>query len=234
MNRVQVIENIVAARRARTYLEIGVQKGFCFLKIKARSKAAVDPWLMIGRKAKIRSWFSNACNLFNKYYVMRSDDFFQLRPAWLVRRGIDVAFVDGLHTQAQAHADVLNALKHLNEEGVIVVHDCLPPTAAAAFPARSEQEAAQANPPGWHGEWCGDVWKTIVQLRSSADDLNVFVLDCDYGVGIITRGRPGHQLDLTPTQIAALTYEDLVRDTAGLLNLKPASYLDEFLAGDPP
>ena len=93
MNRIQVIENIVAARRARTYLEIGVQKGFCFLKIKARYKAAVDPWLMIGRKAKIRSWFSNACNLFNKYYVMRSDDFFQLRPAWLVRRGIDVAFV---------------------------------------------------------------------------------------------------------------------------------------------
>lgn len=32
--------------------------------------------------------------------------------------------------------------------------------------------------------WSGDVWKSIVHLRSIRPDLRVAVLDCDSGVGI--------------------------------------------------
>ena len=61
------------------------------------------------------------------------------------------------------------------------MHDCCPTTPSMAFPAKSfaEAEAQNMNLPGWTSDWCGDVWKTIVHLRSSRNDLAVAVLDCD-------------------------------------------------------
>ena len=38
------------------------------------------------------------------------------------------------------------------------------------------------------GEWTGDCWKTWVKLKNERDDLNMFVVDTDYGCGIITKG----------------------------------------------
>ena len=77
----------------------------------------------------------------------------------------------------------------------------------------------------------GDAWKAVVSLRSSQDALRVFVLDCDCGLGIVTRGRPDSMLDYTPDRLAGMEYEDLVADQERLLNLKPAVYADEFLKG---
>jgi predicted O-methyltransferase YrrM len=36
----------------------------------------------------------------------------------------DIVFVDGLHIEEQSTKDIHNALKVLNENGTIVVHDC--------------------------------------------------------------------------------------------------------------
>jgi hypothetical protein len=37
------------------------------------------------------------------------------------------------------------------------------------------------------GEWIGDVWKTIIHLKSKYKDcLNITVLETDYGLGYIT------------------------------------------------
>ena len=77
----------------------------------------------------------------------------------------------------------------------------------------------------------GDVWKTIAYLRSSQDTLRIFVLDCDCGLGIVTRGRPDSMLGYTPARLAAMGYEDLVADRERILNLKPAGYFDGFLEG---
>lgn len=38
----------------------------------------------------------------------------------------------------------------------------------------------------WTGEWTGDVWKTIIYLKSKYKDcLNIAVLETDYGLGYI-------------------------------------------------
>jgi hypothetical protein len=38
------------------------------------------------------------------------------------------------------------------------------------------------------GEWTGDVWKAIAHLRIERIDLDIKVVDTDYGCGIIRRG----------------------------------------------
>ncbi|TAG85607.1 MAG: class I SAM-dependent methyltransferase, partial [Oscillatoriales cyanobacterium] len=121
----------------------------------------------------------------------------------------DVAFIDGLHTYEQSLQDVLNTLDNLNENGVIVMHDCKPPHVLAACPAQSLQAAIDMNVPGWDGNWCGDVWKTICDLRSNRKDLRVFVLDCDFGLGIVMKGKPDIDLNLSKDELDKMTYEDV-------------------------
>jgi hypothetical protein len=74
------------------------------------------------------------------------------------------------------------------------------------------------------GTWNGDVWKTIVHLRSLRPDLDVFVLDTDHGLGIITKRKPQSTLPFTKDQIKKLTYEDFDKNRKEWLNLQPPDY----------
>lgn len=226
MDKIDIIQTIINKTKAHTYLEIGVHKGHTFLRVKAKYKIAVDPYYLISTRKKIDWAFKNISNFSAKYYKLTSDDFFA-RP--ILTRGLDVVFVDGLHTFKQSLKDVENALLHLNENGVIVMDDCNPPNEAAAYPAQSLDHAASLNLPGWTGEWCGDVWKTICHLRSFEKDLNVFVLDCNHGIGIITRGKPDSLLNFAEEELDHLTYDKLANQRKKLLNLKGKEFLDSFL-----
>jgi len=226
MNRVEVLQRIIDKTRAHTYLEIGVEAGDCFLQIKARRKFAVDPNFNITTEKKIKWMVRNIFNVTARYYQSTSDGFF---AKFNTNKGLDVVFVDGLHTYQQSLKDVQNALDCLRKGGVIIMHDCNPPNEVAAIPADFYDYRTLSSLPGWSGEWCGDVWKTICYLRSSRDDLNVFVLDCDRGLGIITRGKPETRLELTEEKLDRLTYDDLAKNRAAFLNLKDESFLFQFL-----
>jgi len=89
----------------------------------------------------------------------------------------DIIFVDGLHLREQVLKDVENALTHLNDGGTIVVHDCLP---------QEEWQQHRELIPG--KPWNGDVWKAWAELRSSRADLSMYVVDTDWGCGVIRRG----------------------------------------------
>lgn len=226
MKRTDVIQGIIDKKKARAYLEIGVFNGSNFFPIKARRKVAVDPSFAFSPMRKLKWTVRNMSNWTARYHQVTSDDFFA--------RGkgggrFDVAFIDGLHTYEQSLKDVLNALDSLNDDGVIVMHDCNPPHEAAAQPAASREHMADLNLPGWTGEWNGDVWKTVCYLRSRRKDLRVFVLDCDYGLGIVTKGAPDACLNLSEDALNNMTYNDLARDRRNLLNLKDESYFYEFL-----
>jgi len=96
----------------------------------------------------------------------------------------------------------------------------------------SRDQSPRINAQGQKVGWSGDVWKTITHLRSTPQDLNIFVLDCDSGVGIITRGAPEDTLDFTTETIESLAYEDLVNNREKILNLKPPEYLHQFLSAN--
>ncbi len=228
MNRLEIIRAIIDCKSAKTYLEIGVQGGDVFLKVKARKKIAVDPKILITRKSRFRSILKDFWNITNEYYELTSDVFFETKVD-LLKYGLDVVFIDGLHTYDQSLKDVGNCLKFLNEDGVIIIHDCNPLSVSAAYPANSWEHAESLKLDRWTGEWSGDVWKTIAYLRSTQKKLHIFVLDCDYGLGIITNGIPEDMLNFSKKEIEELAYDDLEKNRSQLLNLKSTDYFNKFL-----
>lgn len=217
-----MIKQIIEKNQTKTYLEIGVEFGTVFSKIKAKRKIAVDPEMKISLKRKLM----DLPNIFRtRYFNMTSDEFFSRHDNLFIQEKIDTAFVDGLHTYSQSLKDIENCLKHLSKKGIIVVHDCNPQNEASASQSREDvKKYSEAR-----GKWNGDVWKAIVYLRSVRRDLSIFTLDCDYGLGIIRKGQPESMLDYPPEQIEKMIYQDLSENRARFLNLKDISYFEEFL-----
>lgn len=227
INRTYVIQNLLKQTRGKTYLEIGVRRGNTFLQIKAKKKLGVDPRFLISKKQKISSYFSNPSNIYNHYFAMTSDDFFTCQKSLLEKVGLDVVFIDGLHTYQQSLCDVENSLKYLNSSGIIILHDCNPASSISAMSSYEDATAIQSD--SWDRGWSGDVWKTIVHLRAKRRDVTAFVLDCDSGLGIVVPKASENQLKLTTDQIQSLSYEDLNRERNQLLNLKSPDYFTVFL-----
>jgi hypothetical protein len=227
MNRTHIIQSIIDAKKAINYLEIGVQNGANFFRIHAQHKVAVDPSFTFFNLRTFGLSLKYNRSKSSKYYRCSSDDYFsqhRFPPLF------DVIFIDGLHTFEQSLKDVLNALNRLSDTGVVILHDCNPPTAMEAYPAKSWQHVARLRLPGWSGVWCGEVWKTIVYLRVLRSDLRIFVLDCDLGIGIITKGVPESVSRLKLQDISAMTFTDLAGNRTDLINLKRVDYLARYLA----
>ena len=201
----EAIGKSCSATKGNTYLEIGVAAGNTFRVIEAGLKVGVDPIPPSLEVAKILSTKI-------QYYQTTSDDFFANHAGIFDPWGLDFVFIDGLHTYRQSLQDVENCLRYLDKSGLIVMHDCNPKNIGLMQPGCS-----------------GDVWKTIVHLRSTREDLRVFVVDFDYGLGFVSYGTPDNLLSFTPEAIEKMTFNDLEEQRESLLNLKPASYLESFL-----
>jgi hypothetical protein len=201
--RVEIIQSELDRFRRPRYLELGVNVGVAFLHVRAAEKVAVDP---VDRIPRWKWWLHPNTAVRGRFVRSTSDAFFAgLDP----EARFDVVFVDGLHTYPQSRRDVANALARLGGGGVVLAHDCNPQSAAAAWP-----EPAHSDDAGW----CGDVYKTIIELRATRADLEVEVLDTDHGVGVVRHGR-SEPID-PPRPIAELSYADLDANRTELLGLR--------------
>ena len=222
MNRIKIIQKLINKVRAKTYLEIGVAGGNCFLKIRAPTKIGVDPEFSIEKDdKKVIKILKNKYNFSNKYFNMTSDEFFKTKAENLLISGLDIVFIDGFHSYEQSLKDVQNSLKYLKKKGFIILHDCNPINKKIATPFKERD--------GVGGLWSGDVWKTIVHLRSTHKDLNIFVVDCDFGVEIILLDEPDDILEYSQNDLDNLCYEDLEMNRKNLLNLKTAKEFKKFV-----
>ncbi|MEX8547366.1 MAG: class I SAM-dependent methyltransferase [Mucilaginibacter sp.] len=227
---IQACIDVIAKRKKVNYFEVGVQTGFCFFKIKADHKVAIDPHFLIKTTKKIKAYLRNPSNFNNQFFELTSDDFFIQQKEYIKKiGGIDVIFIDGLHLYEQVATDINNALQYLNEGGVILIHDCNPLSEAAAIRAYSSEEAAQANHPEWANQWNGDVWKAIVKFRSERKDLEIKVFNCDHGIGMVRPGKPENALDYSKEQVENLVYQDLKTKREQLLNLKSPETFPDFI-----
>jgi len=223
MNRLFFLKKLFGRKKFKTYLEIGVFRGRVFFSVPAQNKIAVDPEFRFTTFQKAKKVFRRFSNLWAKLYEETSDDFFiNDAPKLFQKSKVDVCLVDGMHEYQFALRDIENSLKFLQKGGVILVHDCNPVTKEASVNFEEYKNR------GCVRDWNGDVWKAIVHLRSLRDDINVFVLDCDQGLGIVTFGKPENQLRFTREDIAALTYEQLNENRKEWLNLKEPSYFFEY------
>lgn len=106
-------------------------------------------------------------------YQITSDEFFaQVHPD----KKFDIIFIDGDHNHKQVLKDIENSLRHLSHNGTIIMHDCNPTSFRMQHIPRMQVE------------WTGDVWKAFVHLRRFRSDLELFVIDTDYGCGVVRRG----------------------------------------------
>ena len=132
-------------------------------------------------------------------FSLTSDDFFAQN-----NETFDIIFIDGLHWSEQVYNDIVNSLNVLNEGGYIICHDMNP---HSEFIQRYPQPKSES-------EWTGDCWKAWVKLRSERNDLNMCVVNTDYGCGVITKGN-----QTTINVDGELTWEILDNDRTNLLNL---------------
>ena len=219
MDRLDVIQALMRQKNLKNYLEIGVENGHIFFRIKSTFKVAVDPKFLFDFSRRLGKSLINPYNFNNQYFEKTSDAFFaQDAQRVFTAKKLQLALVDGTHEYQFALRDVENTFNYMQENGVILMHNCNPQLAGTAGHFED----------GETGEWNGDVWRTIIHLRSQRPDLTAFVLDIDQGLGIVTRQKPDTMLDFTPAQIQSLTYDELTQNREEWLNLKPVAYFYEY------
>jgi hypothetical protein len=180
IKRGYLINYLIKKYNYQSYLEIGCDTNETFNSIHIK-RVGVDP----ERGGTIRK---------------TSDQYFET-----CNENFDIIFVDGLHLYEQAKKDVLNSLQHLNQGGIIIMHDCNPP-----------EEKCQVRKFINGTAWNGDVWKALVEFKESNPN-NVFVLDEDWGLGIVI---PPITLKYSNINYADLPYQLLERNRKNMLGLK--------------
>ena len=197
MKRTHVINRIIEKFKYKTYLEIGVKNpAKNFDRIRITQKDGVDP-----------SWRRNPV-AGNKYEIT-SDKFFRK-----FHRSYDIIFIDGLHHHIQTDKDFHNSLSCLNQNGTIVLHDCNPTT------------KVMQDQPRTVSVWTGDVWKTILKLRCSNPNIQIFTVDTDYGCCVIRRGQQ-KILKLNPAK--CLEWDFFEKNKKKILNLISIEEFEHWL-----
>jgi len=154
----------------QSYLEIGVNyNGTNYNKIHAIDKDGIAPQPL-------------------EYQIpfMLSDEFFKNLDE---NKKYDVIFNEGLHTLEQTYIDAQNSIKHLNEGGFILIHDCNPPD---EFHARSYEDFLKNG-----GPWNGQAFRAFIRLKSELREWSCFVIDEDYGCAILTKRQILKNIQLT-------------------------------------
>jgi hypothetical protein len=208
MHRTEVINILAEKINAKTYLEIGVRDHKDnFNDVNIESKISVD--------IEIEPYDREPD------FIMTSDSFFEQND-----KNFDLIFVDGLHESKQLESDILNSIEILNEGGYVVCHDTNPTVYERQLTHFDKErivyvhrEKLKGNPQ--YGLWNGDIWKSIVRLRSSRDDLNFFTVDTDFGMTAISKGFQ----EKLNTKESELKYKNLQKNRKEWLNLIS---IDEF------
>lgn len=181
MNRWDIINHFITKYNYKSYLEIGYFKGWSFDNVKCDFKIAVDPNPSKVPGQEQAPAGSILLDAPHGIFKMTSNEFFEKikePESGLDTMQWDIVFIDGLHEANQVLTDVFNAVKRLTPNGMIVLHDCNPPT----------YQHVTTGDPG--GNWNGDVYKAAFVLNKMKSPTSEFyVIDTDWGMGVL---RPGN------------------------------------------
>ena len=180
-SRTEIIKKLINYKNYETYLEIGCDQDENFSKINLLDKIGVDP----------KSGGTHR---------MTSDVFFNSN-----KKKFDFIYIDGLHTYEQAVNDIKNSLNFLNENGIILLHDCLP------------KKIWNQIVPRIYGHWNGDVWKAIVESRTW-ENTNTITVIADHGLGLIQKKKNLNILKDEIRDFKKLKYRDYYEKHTSYMN----------------
>ena len=181
-SRIQIIQEIINKKKYLSYLEIGCCNDELFASINCNKKVGVDP--VSG--GTVRDY---------------SDNFFHNN-----KETFDIIFIDGLHMYHQVKNDIINSLNFLNDNGIILLHDCLPNTVYDQAVPRCKMN------------WNGDVWKAIVEMRTK-EDVDTYTCYADQGVGVIFKRPNKNKLDLNLNDFSKLRFKDYFDNNRSYMNI---------------
>ena len=168
-NRIDLINHVINKYNYKKYLEIGCHNNEVFNKIKIE-KIGVDP--VSGGNFKGTS---------DKFFEQNKENF-------------DCIFIDGMHEYKQVKKDIINSIKFLNKNGIIILHDCLP------------KSISHQRVPRTRYSWNGDVWKAVVEARTWKH-VDTFTVLSDQGLGIIKNKDNSDLLNLEDTSFEKLKFK---------------------------
>lgn len=187
-NRIELIKYMIENKNYKKYLEIGCHNDEVFNKISIE-KIGVDP-------------------VSGGNFRGTSDEFFKKNKS-----NFDCIFIDGLHEYKQVKRDILNSIKFLENDGIIILHDCLPPSIDRQRVPRTRYT------------WNGDVWKAIVEVRTWSH-VNTYTILSDQGLGIIQKKYNSDILNLKITNFDKLSYKFFYENYPILMR---TIYFEEFI-----
>ena len=187
-SRIEIVQKIIELKNYKKYLEIGCYKNELFDRVECDQKIGIDP-IMGGN------------------YRDTSDNFFKLNESLK----FDCIFIDGLHEYSQVKKDIYNSLRCLNENGIILVHDCLPINVFAQAIPRCQYL------------WNGDVWKSIIELRCDPN-YDTYTCYADEGIGVIFKRKNRNLLNLNTKDFKNLKFKEYFENYKEYMNL--ISYKD--------
>lgn len=149
MNRIELINKFIEKRDYKSYLELGIYDGSTFDNINIDDKISVD------------------LN-FNAMYKMTTDKFFEIN-----NKKFDIIFIDADHRSIQLIKDIKNSFGILNNNGVIVCHDCNPPTFNDQLDENNLYQTA---------------WKAFSIMRFNTHYFS-YCIDADCGLGVFDTSK---------------------------------------------
>lgn len=224
MERHRVIQSILDLYINPKYLEIGVEQGVTFHKLRAAMKYAVDPQFNFdaNNAAKVNSN--------SRYFEVSSDKFF-VELNWDVK--FDVIFLDGLHTFDQTLRDLMNAAAHLANGGVIVIDDVMPVSFASSIGSLTDLYAYRRAIPSTDSTWMGDVYKLVFFIANAMPSFSYASVQENRNQTLLWRKKRevpfGVQLKIET--IASMSYMDLVTKDEHFL-FKPLVDIIESIAAE--
>lgn len=94
----------------------------------------------------------------------------------LVRSGekFDLIFIDSYHTYSASLRDLVYGMQLINQNGIILIHDCFPPTKESAWPEFVP------------GGWCGLTFAAFLDIVLFKHGIHYATVDSDFGCGMIS------------------------------------------------
>jgi hypothetical protein len=180
--RYDIINKIIIKRNYTSYLEIGCFKDETFNQINIKKKIGIDP--VSGGNLRMTS---------DQFFIENKEKF-------------DLIFIDGLHVYEQVIKDIFNSIKVLKENGIILVHDCLPRKLWYQTPTRMSDT------------WNGDVWKAIVECRT-LENIDTYTCLADEGIGVIKVQKNNNLLNINLSNFKNLKYKEYYTNRESLMNI---------------
>lgn len=221
-----VLERLHHDLRPQCYFEIGTRSGDSLALARCAS-IAVDPNFQLTSNVALDK---PLCAL----YQTTGDAFFAaVDPTVVLRRRIDIAFLDGMHLCEFLLRDFFNTEQYCSPNSVIVLHDCLPLDFVMAERQYSEDRQLELHRKEW---WTGDVWRCALLLKRRRPDLRITALDAPpTGLVLVTNLDPAsmmlrqqyvslvdemHAMSLRDLTLAGLHAELNVESTATLVHFE--------------